>query len=510
MRLSRSLLFPLALVLLAPPGLGAEVTVNDADLIRLPGGVRSAAISLPPEDRRLPIVATEDQSAAATLLRKLDAEGRAHGFTGVVYDNRDRGHSALDPARFPRLTRLTYGFELVAENQDYGLAGALALSPVVFGNSSTAITGGPAPRSLPRFAMTRPGMPEAQARLYAGNDIYVYPEHRDHDAEDRFPANWPYMIISRGSSGSDQPFLDAIAMTLAAFPPETFSRMEEGGLVAPTLQAILRQNLASVTVREAYFSGAAHPVVFDAALLRPDRMVSAAAAMTPEDIPPLVRLAVESEGFTSSAGLAGLDERLFDTPSAIARIWRSPAWEQEMTLVAAVPDDERRDVTFTWRVLQGLPGRVTITPLDPEGRRARLRVQWHDAFVSGSADSPRKTSRSEIGVFAQAGGAVSAPAILSISFPAHESRRYGMLPGGDIGLLSVNYDAINRWAYFDPVLHWAAPWTDTPIRDSAGAITGWTRTMRDGAQATVPAAGAYSIDRSRPDQPQLVPRRAAP
>jgi hypothetical protein len=353
--------------------------------------------------------------------------------------------------------------------------------------------------------MTQSGVPRAQARLYAGNDLYVYPEHRDHDAEDRFPANWPYMIVSQGSSGSDQPFLEAIAMTLAAFPPGTFVRMQEAGLVASTLQAILRRSLAPVVTREDYLSGLAHPVVFDAALLRPDRMVAAAAAMGPEDIPPAVRLSVAAEDFAPAAGLGGLDERLFDTPAAIARIWRSPAWEREMTLQADATGTDGRPVTFTWRLLQGDPDRITITPLDPEGRSARLRVRWHDAFMISGPGGPRKTSRVDIGVFAMTGQAISAPAILSISFPTHEVRTYGQLSGGGTGLLSVDYDAINRWAYFDPVLHWSAPWTDVPIRDGAGgAITGWTRTLRDGSVLTAPAAGAYVVDRSRPDQPELV------
>ena len=49
----------------------------------------------------------------------------------------------------------------------------------------------------------------------AANLLYVYPAHRDYDAKngDLFPANTPYLLVSRGSSGSDKPFLDAIALT---------------------------------------------------------------------------------------------------------------------------------------------------------------------------------------------------------------------------------------------------------------------------------------------------------
>jgi hypothetical protein len=507
----RRLLIPAALLVLALPGAGAgDVILNDRDLRRLQDGVRTADLSLPAEDRSLPVVSPAATGEAAERLRALEAEGVAQGFAGILYDNRDRGHSRLDPALFPRLPHLSYGFELIADGADYGLAGGTLLPAAVFGNSSTAITHGPAPRSLPRFAMTTPEWPRVQARLYESNHLYVYPEHRDHDAEDRFPANWPYMVVSQGSSGSDLPFLEAIAMTLAAFPPETFALMRDRGLVAPTLQAILRQSLAPVTARGDYLSGVAHPVVFDASLLRPERMVAAAAGMQPGDIPPLVRLSVEAEDFAPAAGLAGLDERLFDSPSAIARIWRGPAWERQMTLAASAADPERRPVSFEWRVLQGLEDKVEITPLDPDGRRARLTVRWHDAFAIEGPEARRQTARVDIGVFASTGGTDSAPAILSISFPTHEARSYGPLPGGGIGLLSVDYDAINRWAYYDPILHWSAPWTDAPLRDAGGAIAGWTRTGRDGTVTTVGQELTYRIDRDRPDQPVLVEGGRAP
>jgi hypothetical protein len=84
------------------------------------------------------------------------------------------------------------------------------------------------------------------------------------------------------------------------------------------------------------------------------------------------------------------------------------------------------------------------------------------------------------------------------------------MPSGNVGLLAVDYDAINRWAYFDPILHWSAPWSDVAVRDGTGAITGWTRTYRGGTSAAVPATMTYRLDRSRPDQPELAQVTGAP
>jgi hypothetical protein len=492
-----------------------EIVVNARDLALAPSGVRLAAgLRLPGEDRALGIVADGAGGTAAELLRRLDAEGAAHGFSGIVYDNRDRGHSRLRPELFPRLSHLAYGFELVVENADYGLAGGILLPAVVFGNSSTAVTSGPQPRSLTRLAMTGSGLPAAQARLFLSDHLYVYPEHRDHDEADLFPANWTYTLTSQGSSGSDRPFLEAIAMTLAAFPRDTFDRLREERLVASTLQMILRRSLATVTTREDYLTGAAHPVVFDATLLRPDRMVTAAAALGPDAIPPLVRIEVVEEDFGTAGGLAALDERLFDTPSAIARIWRDFAWEREMIVSAeATRDPGGRPLTFSWRLLQGVPERVAIEPLDPDGRRARIRLRWHDAFEVEGPDALRRTSRVDIGVFASNGATDSAPAILSVSFPAHQLRTYGPDEDGDIRLQSVDYDAEAREEAFDPVLHWSAPWTDLPVFDAGGALRAWQRTGRNGWRARVLHDGGatgtvhYVIDRRQPARPVLTDAR---
>jgi hypothetical protein len=254
----------------------------------VPAGSRPAAVGdlagagtcAPRRRSGLPIVGDGVSfEEAARILRDLDAAGAAHGFGGILYDNRDRGHSRLKQTLFPRLSHLVYDLPLQSDGADYGLAGSILLPAVVFGNSSTAITAGPAPRSLTRFAMTRDGLPGRMARLYEDNHLYVYPEHRDHDEADLFPANWPYTLTSQGSSGSDQPFLEAIAMTLAAFRPETFARLREERLVAPTLQMILRRSLTGVESREDYLGGGAHPVVFDATRLRPARMVELAASL---------------------------------------------------------------------------------------------------------------------------------------------------------------------------------------------------------------------------------------
>ena len=193
------------------PARSGEVMLRGTDLLGLgPFGWIAPNFVPPPPDTSLPMVNPAIKDEPYAYLRRLASWRRAAGFAGVLYDNRDRGHSTLPADLFPTLGRLTYAPELRARDLDYGLGGAILLPAVVIGNSSTAVTGGPEPRSLPRLAMTSPGWPDRSFRTYASNHIYVYPEHRDHDEADLFPANWPYMVTSQGSSGSDQPFLRAL------------------------------------------------------------------------------------------------------------------------------------------------------------------------------------------------------------------------------------------------------------------------------------------------------------
>ncbi|WP_156882990.1 hypothetical protein [Rhodovulum sp. P5] len=516
------LLWIAALVLLAAGQMAraADVVLKAADLI--PVGARqfvAFGLTLPEPDMTLPIVGPGNNKDGAQLLRYLNAKGAVNGFHGILYDNRDRGHSIIRPEEFPRLLFLRYGPDLKARGFDYGRAGPLVLPAAVFGNSSTAITGGDAPRSQTRQLMTSGDGPALSARLYQNNHIYIYPEHRDHDAHDTFPANWPYTVTSQGSSGTDKGFLRAFAMTLAAFPRETMDVMRKNGLVVPTLQMIMRRNLKTVSSREAYLSGAAHPTVFAQDQLRPGRMVGHANQMQPDEIPPVLQLRVEREDFAETAGLDGRSERLFDTLSAVARLWRGFEWEKELVVTASPQvNPGNRPLTYEWRLLHGNPALVEIEPQGPDGQTARIRIRWHDAFPEpvygrpGYGDeerSRRLVSRVDIGVFANNGIHDSAPAFVSVDFPTHQRRLYTAAEDGTRRLSLIDYDATRRGQYYDPLLYWSAAWTDRPVYGADGRLTGWNRRWGDGRSAIVPVepqadASRYRLDRSIRRNPVLV------
>ena len=343
-------------------------------------------------------------------------------------------------------------------------------------------------------------------RDYLTNRIYMYPEHRDHDPDwgDMFPANLPYLIIPQGSSRSDKPFLDALALTLAAFRPDTKDRLRDEGLVIPTLQMIMRRSLAQVQSRETYLAGPAHPVVFDAKMLRPGRMVSLANAIQPTDIPPRVDLVVERDLDTPRGQdylNAAASEDLATTGSAIARVWRSRAYEREMIVDASTTKDPNdRPLTFTWRLLQGDANLIDIEPLDEAGTRARITLRWHDRIRIGPGRA-LESSRIDIGVFANNGVHDSAPAMISVTFPTHQNRIYEPVgPDGAMRLVSISYD----WpegGRMDRRLYARGSWQDALQYDEHGQLTGWTRQRRDGSQASFTADGAEITERGADGQP---------
>jgi YD repeat-containing protein len=465
------------------------------------------------------------------LLRQWRKEGTAAGLHGVLYDNHDADHSLMNVEWFPELTSIEYS---AAAKQTQtamhglgelhrGLQALFVHNAPVIGNASVAQTQGPFWRSMPRVAVANAATAALLADQYANNMLYFYPEHRDHDPEsdgghgDVYPANIPYLITSQGSSGSDRAFLNAVAATIAALRPETQQFLVDKRLLMPTVQMIFRSCRKPVVGRDEYLSGLAHPPVFDGETLDVERMVRMAHDLEPTDVPPLVRLAVEEE-YLGRPGIdyfeAGPGEKLFDTVAAVARVARSARERRRMVAsVAATEDPNGKPLSFVWRLLHGDPERVQIKPLDPLGTRAEILVDWHPRAVYRGSDLP--SARVDVGVFADNGSHLSAPAFLSWYFPPNERRTYEAVPAtaradrqdelnGDsprrIGSIE-RLPASERGTYADPMILTPANWTDTYRYDDAGNLLGWTRSRADGTSEAFTADGRRIVKEAEAGQP---------
>jgi hypothetical protein len=420
-------------------------------------------------------------------LRAWFAEGTAAGNFGDLYDNCDRDHSNLRYQQFPQLARIEYEKE-IARFAAYGLNVTLFHQGVVMGNSSTAMTSSPYWRSNVRRAYVDPRGAALLYQQYVSNKLYLYPEHRDHDPGhngagdgygDVFPANTPYVITSQGSSGSDNPFMDAVVCTLAAFRPEVKQRLKESGQLMAAVQMIFRSSNKVVKQPADYLTGAAHPTVFDAQHLDVLRMIEAAHALTLETLPPLIQIRmVEEDQPLADRDFfdAAKSETLFDTPCAIARVHRSVRQRRRMVVSAeGSVDPNKSPLKFHWVVLRGDADRITITPRNDAKSVAEIVVPYH-ARRPIEADSKMESNRVDLGVFAHNGENYSAPAFISVFSLDHEAREYDAT--GQIR--SVTYTgASEKGNYVDPFISLPKSWRDEYRYDEQQHLLGWTRHRGD-------------------------------
>ena len=361
---------------------------------------------------------------------------------------RPRPFRASTRRRIPQLAFVAYAPAARAADLDYGLNDRLLFDRPTFGNSSTAVTGGPAlaqPAAAGADPRRRHRPAPALAERRARNQLYVYPAHTDFGDEtgDLFPANTPYLLVSRGSSGSDQPFLEAVAMILAAFRPDTKARLVEEGLIVPTVQMVFRRSLQNVLSREDYFSGAAHPAAFDGFEINAARMVSLANAIEPGAIPPQVRIRMLEE----ELGAEGVDYFGAGPLRAALRHPRRhrPHLALQGRAAHACSSPPRRPATrtaaplaFHWRLLQGDPAQVAHRAARrrrPRPHHARLARPLPDLRGEPGRDRPASTSASS-----PTTACTTAPRRCSACwFPPDETRRYAPGPDGAPRIAAIDH-----------------------------------------------------------------------
>jgi len=411
----------------------APVAAAALCLALLAGWPRAGEVQTAPATRPAKAI-TLLQGEAGDLLRTWYARGTAAGNWGDFYDNRDRGHSELDLRLFPQLEKIRYSEEDRAANRDWA-AQRRILPGVVFGNSSTAAGAAQGGSNARMFYSDPAGLAFLYAQ-YTRNNLYIYPCHKDHDPGhngeggfgDLFPANTPYVIISQGSSFTDKPFMQAVALTLAAFRPEVKQKLIETGTLMPTVQMIFRASNRNLALPREYLLPKAHPTVFEGSWVDELKMIRVAQLMTLERLPPVVQLRVVAED-TAANGVdyfegQGVDEKLGDTPAAIARIWRSSAGSRRMIVSADGSfDHNRRPLTWHWVLLRGDPARVSIRTMNDSGSLAEIHLHYHERRPVAPG-SRLESNRVDIGVVVHNGIYYSAPAFITFYTLDSELRTY--------------------------------------------------------------------------------------
>lgn len=358
------------------------------------------------------------EGPVADRLNNLYRRGKAAGNIGDLYDNRDRGHSAIRSNRYPQIGFVQYDEGAVAENIDFSFNDKIFFSAPTIGNASLGING---MWSVARAALTNPRLVALAYLQFRTDHLYVYPCVRDYGWPDtmidNFTASTPYFIISKGKSGSDRPFIRAGFVALAAMPPDVKTLAKESGLIAPTVQMLIRRGQIQVETIEDYLSPIAHPVVFDGEKLDLQKIIDVAQSLTVENLPPRVELTILKENSADSTSQQTAADHLFTTPGAAARVMPNPGGSKTMTVSLAntvVPPG--KEATYHWRILEGSPDLISIRPRNEKGSVAELEIQWH-ARQPSLANPEVQTDRADVGMFVEIDGMISAPAIISVYFP---------------------------------------------------------------------------------------------
>jgi len=234
---------------------------------------------------------------------KLASDGSG-GNIGDLYVNRDGFHSpngreALDAflGEYPGLTCVMLDQEGRSRGMDLDFPNAIYPYPV-FGNCSRARVGDAYWRSLPRALVTSEAIRlKTMARLYLANQVWVFPSNADTAPVgtngDVFASITPYWLTAAGRSWSDLPYLRAALEASRSLPPETKKAAVSRGLLAPTIQTLIRKSLKGVDSESDYLTSKAHPTALPPDGLDMDRLKASAAAMKPSAVPPLAVVVVK-------------------------------------------------------------------------------------------------------------------------------------------------------------------------------------------------------------------------
>jgi tetratricopeptide (TPR) repeat protein len=439
-------------------------------------GILQSAFLFPTEQNSSRLVDSQTHPIAM-MLNALYAEGSSAGNIGDLYDNRDRQHSSLKQDDYPQLSFTTYSEEAIKAGTDYGLNTKILFNAITFGNSSTTVGGGPFWRSLGRLGTTFPIAAKKLYLQYVFNHLYVYPAVMDYSPKvgDVLLANTPYMILTRGESGSDRPMLHVIAGLLSAFRPDVKTFLKNNRLVMPTLQMILRDGHINLFREQDYLTYKAHPPVFDSTNLDMSIMVRRANQLQIKDVPPMVQLSIVSEsklqkGIDDFANIKS--ETIFNTPGAIARAVRSTAQDTKLVVSAenTKPVGDQK-LTYHWVVLRGDADRIKITPQNEDGSVVEISVPWHAPFPA--PERPDLTTRRvEIGAFVHNGTNYSAPAFVNFVFPENQLRTYGK----DGRIMAIDHQPSHaNGKYVDPEIFAERDWLDEYHYDDNGDLIGWSR-----------------------------------
>ncbi|HBO98453.1 MAG TPA: hypothetical protein DD637_01250 [Verrucomicrobia bacterium] len=286
-------------------------------------------------------------------------------YSGLLYVNRDGGHSTLAMTNWPGLTAVGFDLEGRKRGMDLDFPNTAFPYPAI-GNASRAMTQGPLWRSLPRALMTsevrRLGLMQA---FYLSNQFWVFPAAFDFPPlgtnGNVFASTTPYWLVSQGRSWSDQYYLRAALAVWRALKPPVRAEIVRRGLWAPVLQMLMRGALKTAPRPEDYFTAKANPSAFPPDGLDTARLAASAASLAVADLPP-VAIVAQVSGL-EPGGEDGWPELTYATPCAWAAVLRNASSRRTFLVTAAGGEDYR------FAIVQDGNNAAQLTPLGKDVAR---------------------------------------------------------------------------------------------------------------------------------------------
>jgi hypothetical protein len=338
---------------------------------------------------------------------KLAPSGR-NANSGDLYMNRDGGHSRLAVTNYPGLTEIKLDQEGRLRKADLDFPNIKFPYPV-FGNCSRASLHPVYWRSLPRSLMTDNSRHLGRmADFYLSNQIWVYPVNADYPPVgtngDCFVSVAPYWLATQGKSWSDQYYLRAALEVSGSLDLPVKREIVARGLLAPTVQALIRKSLKSVDgSEEAYLTAASHPTCFPPDGLDLARLKRFAGGLRMEEIMPVAVVKVVAEK-SREEPLA--PECIYSTPCASAFILRTNGEKRAFHLLA------RGGEEYAFKVVHGNARAVRISPRTSSAVKVEI-------------DTDEIAERIDIAVFARnAKSPWGAPSFVCFSVPESTAPYY--------------------------------------------------------------------------------------
>jgi hypothetical protein len=364
--------------------------------------------------------ATEQGTATTTVMRRASTPacaaaadlacvnervtaGTSAGFTGLTYACLDGAHARADTSGMPGIDAQVH--------DDFPAAGFPASAIVVMNMSRAWIPAGGS-LSIPRPSWGP--WPTRLPDLYRESKLAFFPEHRDHGIVDVYPGQWPWVMFSQGSSGSELDEVRKLLLTLGVLPADVRARLHETRTLGPFAQYVMRRS--RVASDSAYLTPAGHLTVF------PDAdntaaMLDLATAITAAEAPPVVAVEV-----TDRTEPASWNVRVRpNTPYArdydhAGTAPTDTAGEMRILIDLTTSEDADGDtLVYFPRVVRGDAATVTLERLDETGTQWAITTPYPADQVVNLDGQDRTVGRVTIAFVAHDGTWLSAPSYVSVS-----------------------------------------------------------------------------------------------